>query len=272
MLLPLHGQPFQAKFSGPYVVEKRLGELNYVIATPDQRKTRRLCHVNMLKAYIDKTETRNEGFAVNVVAPVMLKEDEIDTTLEQTGSWEDNSERMENLSNKLSHLTVQQKGDLFAVLRRHQEVFRDTPGLTDLAEHDVDVGDACPLKLPPYRVSPQKAALLQQEIEYMMKHGLIEPCQSEWSSPVILVSKPDGTYRFCVDYRRVNKITKTDTFPLPRVDDCVDKVGKAKYITKFDLLNGYWQVPLSNRAREVSSFVVNGAQYYRIGSQYYRME
>lgn len=59
---------------------------------------------------------------MNVVAPVM-SEDEIDTTLEQTGSWEDNSERMENLSNKLSHLTVQQKGDLFAVLRRHQEVF-----------------------------------------------------------------------------------------------------------------------------------------------------
>ena len=61
----------------------------------------------------------------------------------------------------------------------------------------------------------------------------------------------------CTDYRKVNSVTKTDTFPIPRMDDCIDKVGKANYVTKFDLLKGFWQVPLTDRAKEISAFVTN---------------
>ena len=89
----------------------------------------------------------------------------------------------------------------------------------------------------------------------MTEHGIAEPSYSAWSSPCILVPKPDGTYRFCTDYRKVNSLTKVDSFPLPRMDDCVDRVGAAKYVSKLDLLKGYWQVPLSERAKEISAFV-----------------
>lgn len=69
------------------------------------------------------------------------------------------------------------------------------------------------------------------------------------------MSKPDNSYRFCTDYRKLNSLTKPDCFPLPRIDDCVDHVGSARFVSKFDLLKGYWQVPLTSRAKELSAFV-----------------
>ncbi len=71
----------------------------------------------------------------------------------------------------------------------------------------------------------------------------------------MLVPKPDGSWGFCTDFRKVNAVTKPDSFPLPRIEDCVDRVGSASFVTKLDLLNGYWQVPLTPCASEVSAFV-----------------
>jgi hypothetical protein len=88
----------------------------------------------------------------------------------------------------------------------------------------------------------------------MLENDIIERCYSDWSSPCILVPKPDGSYRFCTDFRKVNQVTKTDTYPIPRIDDCIDKIGQAKFVSKFDLLKGYWGVPLTERAREMSAF------------------
>ena len=69
----------------------------------------------------------------------------------------------------------------------------------------------------------------------------------------------------CTDYRKVNSVTKTDSFPVPRIDDCIDKVGNSKYVTKFDLLKGFWQVPLTDRAKEVSAFATpNGLYQYKV--------
>ena len=59
----------------------------------------------------------------------------------------------------------------------------------------------------------------------------------------------------CTDYRKVNSVTKTDSFPIPRIEDCIDKIGNAKYLTQFDLLKGFWQLPLTQRAKEISAFV-----------------
>ena len=97
----------------------------------------------------------------------------------------------------------------------------------------------------PYRVNPIKLEYLKAEIDYMLENNIIEPSYSDWSSPCILVPKPDGTFRFCTDFRKVNTVTKTDSFSLPRIEDCIDRVGKAKYVTTLDLLKGYWQVPLT---------------------------
>ena len=77
----------------------------------------------------------------------------------------------------------------------------------------------------------------------------------------MLVSKSDGTLCFCTNFRKVNLLTKTDSFPLPRIKDCIDRIGNSKYVTKMDLLKGYWQVPLTDRAKQTSAFVMPDGLY-----------
>lgn len=89
----------------------------------------------------------------------------------------------------------------------------------------------------------------------MLENNIAKQSFSDWASPCLLVGKPDGTQRFCTDYRRVNVLTRPDSYPLPRMEDCEDQVGSAKFVSKFDLLKGYWQVPLTTRAQEISSFI-----------------
>ncbi len=108
---------------------------------------------------------------------------------------------------------------------------------------------------------------MEAEIQYMLEKEIAIPSSSDWSSPCLLVAKSDGSVRFCTDFRKLNSVTKPDCFPLPRVDDCVDQVGSAKFVTKLDLLRGYWQVPLSQRAQEMSPFVIPSGLYsYRVMS------
>jgi len=260
VLLPIHGQPLQAKFSGPYLVKQKLSDVNYVVSTPDRRKSSRLCHINMLKPYYQRDSPDAPVCAV-ALTPTEDEDNACPPTLEMTGTWEKNTNAWTKVSDKLTHLTAERREEFVSLLSRYQDVFRDTPGLTTLAVHDVNVGDAAPVKQAPYRVNPNRLAPLQQELNYMLEHGLIEACQSEWCSPVTLVPKSDGGYRFCIDFRKVNALTKTDTYPLPRVDECIDKVGSSNYISKFDLLKGYWQVPLTDRAQDISCFVTLGQTY-----------
>lgn len=134
-------------------------------------------------------------------------------------------------------------------------LFSDIPTQTHLIEHDIDVGDAEPIQQRFYRVSAQKRTQLEEEVQYMLDNGLAEPCSSNWASPCLLVKKADSSLRLCTDYRKVNSLSKPDLYPLPRMEDCIDQVGSAKFVSKFDLLKGYWQVPLSKRAREIAAFI-----------------
>ena len=103
------------------------------------------------------------------------------------------------------------------------------------------MGEAKPIKQRFYRVSEDKQRYLNAEIKYMLVNRVAEPSFSSWASPCLLVPKSDNTPRFCSDLdRKVNSVTKPDAFPLPRMDDCIDQVGSAKFVSKFDLLKGYW--------------------------------
>ena len=267
VLLPLQGQPLAARYSGPYVVERRVGDLDYMVATPDRRKRAQLCHVNMLKPYIRSKDQEGHLSLAKEAAPLVLfyrREGEAPEVrgpdpVDPTGQWESNSLGL--LRGRLKHLPVARQEELFGRLSQYPAVFGNAPGLTHLISHDIDVGEAQPVKLPPYRVNPQKQLLVEKELEYMLQHGLIKRTYSQWSSPITLQPKPNGKVRFCIDFRKVNSLTRADTYPLPRVDDSVDRIGAATFITKVDLVKGYWQVPLTERAKEIASFVANGAVY-----------
>ena len=261
--LPVPGTPLQARYFGPYVVKRKVSDLNYVIATPDRRKHEQLCHVNMLKPYHERTKVEQ---CCSVASSDNETAEELDNLFELSASTKlSNSDILRQFDAKLTHLQPSQQEDIRELIREYGHLFPDVPSRTTLIEHDVNVGDAQPVKQHPYRLNPSKQAYLNNEIQYLLDNDLIEPSQSNWSSPCILVPKPDGSYRMCTDYRKVNNLTKTDTFPIPRMDDCVDKVGNAKYVSKFDLLKGFWQIPLSERAKEISAFATpHGLYQYKV--------
>ncbi len=116
------------------------------------------------------------------------------------------------------------------------------------------MGHSAPILQRYYRVSANKEKHLENEIDYMLKNYFAEPSFSSWASPSLLVNKPDVSFRFCTDYGKVNAVTKPDLFPLPRIEDSVDQVRNTRFVGMFDLLKGYWQVPLTERAREISAF------------------
>ena len=94
-------------------------------------------------------------------------------------------------------------------------------------------------------VGATKSHILNLIKDHCVENDIIEESQSNWSSPCILVPKHDGGFRFCTDFRKVNDKTKSDSFPIPRIADCIDKIGNAKFVSTFDMLKGYWQVPLT---------------------------
>ena len=172
---------------------------------------------------------------------------------------------MSNIDDKLSHLSDHQRTEVTSLISDFEQLFPDVPTKTTAALHDVIVDNCQPIKQHPYRLNPIKLEHLRDEVKYMLDNDIIEPSTSGWSSPCILVPKPDGSYRFVTDFRKVNTVTKTDSHPIPRIDDCIDKIGHAKYVSKFDLLKGYWQVPLTDRAKEISAFATpDGLFQYKV--------
>ena len=143
-----------------------------------------------------------------------------------------NSEVIANRDSKLDGLSVEQKQQLKDLIQQYESIFPDVPNRTNAAVHDVDVGDSKPIKQHPYRVSPVKMKQMKEEIDYMLAHDIIKLSNRERSSPCVLVPKPVGSIPFCTDYRKVNAITKDDTYPPPRILGCIDRVGNAKYVTK----------------------------------------
>lgn len=271
-LLPIITSPWQAKFSGPFSVLKKLSDQNYLVSTPARRTKARLCHVNLLKPYVSResfgsggelklSETHSVCLARSSSSVVGEVEDLAEPDEVMMCGRLKNTEALDQLESVLGHLELCQQAQLVKLIRSFPCLFGDTPSRTTLVEHDIDVGEAKPIRQRFYRVHPEKRKNLEAEIKYMVHNKIAVPSDSSWASPCLLVPKSDNTSRFCTDFRKVNAVTKPDSFPLPRMEDCVDQVGGAKFVTKLDLLKGYWQVPLTERAREIASFITPGGLY-----------
>lgn len=247
-LLPRQGQPLEAKWKGPYKVMERIGLVDYIVATPNNRKSTRLCHINMLKPYIARDWNHDIVSSCLVFDPSPL------TDVQHPEFGPSPSKGEDKFS--LEHLDGDKKTELVGLLESFSGLFSDLPGKTSLIEHHIELQPGTkPVRLPPYRANPAKMAVIRKELDDMKAMGVIEDSKSPWASPILLVPKPDGSVRFVIDYRKVNNVTIPDAFPLPRVDDLIDKVGNAKFISKLDLSKGYWQVPMSPESVPISAFV-----------------
>ena len=125
---------------------------------------------------------------------------------------------------------------------------------TTAVSHRV-VTDGTIVSAKPYRLSMAQREIVEREIDEMLSLGIIRPSQSGYASPVVLVPKPDKSWRFCVDYRKLNQHTKSDKYPLPNIDECLSRMKGAKYFAKLDLAAGYWQIPMHEADVEKTAFV-----------------
>ncbi len=154
-------------------------------------------------------------------------------------------------------LALEQQRSVCQLLSEFSDVFSKGPqdlGHTDLVQHHIHTGDATPIRQAPRRLPLAKREEAEQAIQDMEMRGVIEHSASPWSSPIVLVRKKSGELRFCVDYRRLNAITRKDSYPLPRIDETLEALAGAEWFSTLDLQSGYWQVELHPEAKERTAF------------------
>ena len=166
------------------------------------------------------------------------------------------------------NLLPHQRRQLHSLLFDYTNLFSLGPqdlGQTDLVEHNINVGDAQPLRQAPRRPPLAKREEAKKAIGEMKQQGLVEPSNSPWSSPVVLVKKKDGSLRFCVDYRQLNHVTCKDSYPLQRVDDALETLAGMKWFSTLDLQSGYWQVKLDKISKDKTAFSTgNGLWQFKV--------
>ena len=168
----------------------------------------------------------------------------------------------------LEELDDEQSQRVRDMLRPFKEMWRPgRVGKVNVTEHYIDIKPgARPQYSQPYRAGPFARKVIQNTIDEMLGQDIIEPARSEWAAPVVLAPKPDGTLRFCVDYRRLNSVTIKDRYPLPRMEDCLDSLGEAQFFSTLDCNWGFWQIPLHEQDRHKTAFTTFAGPY-----QYKRM-
>ena len=177
-------------------------------------------------------------------------------------AWPDTlRELLARATNKLS---ADESSQLARLLSKHVGLFAKSPtdlGRTSIVQHVIDTGDAKPIKQaprrPPRAFAGEEEKILQQQLDA----GVIRESTSPWSSPLVYVRKRDGSTRPCVDYRKLNEVTRKDAYPLPRIDECLDSLANSRLFSTLDLQSGYWQVELKEEDRCKTSFVSRHGQY-----------
>ena len=229
VLLPTSSQKLSAQWQGPYRVERRVGKVNYVVDMHDRRKRKRVFHINMLREFHSSSSHSPSGTAC-WTEEQDRDADEQDDIPVWNGEEEDATEVQ--MGEQLNEV---QRQKLRALLNEFRPLFSNKPGRTGLVKHGIETGTARPIRLPPYRIPQAYRDTVKQEIQEMLQAGIIEPSNSEWGAPLVLVKKKDGSLRLCVDFRRLNSVSESDAYPMPRIDDLIDLLGKAKYISTLDL-------------------------------------
>jgi len=138
-------------------------------------------------------------------------------------------------------------------------------GHTSLVEHSIDTGDSRPIRQGLRRHPVAHLDIIDQQVDEMMRHDLVEPAASPWSSNVVMVRKKDGSFRLCVDYRALNSVTYKDTYPLPHVDTCLGSMNGATWFSTLDLRSGYHNIPIKESDRDKTTFITRrGCFRYKV--------
>ena len=202
------------KWHSPFIVTQQITEVTY--------------RVDMAR--------KVKNFHINALKPWTSPEPAVFMALEEEHN--DNASTLDSSIN-VGSLSPLQQSQLTSLQNDFADVIQDVPGRTSLVSHEIETGDSQPIRLPPYRLAHSSQEALSEEIRTLLHQVNIETSRSPWASPIVLVTDQEGgKLRMCVDYRKLNAITRGDPYPLPNIEEMINSIGKSPFITTLDLTKG----------------------------------
>ena len=150
------------------------------------------------------------------------------------------------------------------LLIEYQDCFAQcllNPGKAVHKPHCINTGNHPPIRQPPYRSAWRDRELLAQDVAEMLQAGVIRRSESPWAFPTVVVIKKDGSRRICIDYHRLNAITARDAYPAANIEDNLDALADADWISTLDLTSGYWQIPVLEEDKQKTAFITHDGLY-----------
>ena len=216
-----------ASWEGPFQIESRVSPVTYRVQVPGKAHQSKVLHCNLLKKWSTAVSK------VHRVVTISEEESECETPpgliLASDGFVPSEAEQAR----------------LDKVLKKYGEVLCDRPGKTDAAELFNRTGSQAPVRSHPYRLPPMWKEEVKNQIDKLLEWGIIRPSTSPWSSSIVTAKKKDGGVRICVDYRAVNAVTEPDPYQMPLIDEILEMLATAKFISKIDLTKGFHQIPIN---------------------------
>jgi hypothetical protein len=256
VLIPNKANKLQMTWRGPYVVMDKVNDFDYRV---DVGKTERLYHVNVLKKYVERQDRKEETHIVAVV----VTNDEIEGKSRSEAIPLIPLQRKEGPKDVYisEECTAEQRGDIEGEVAKWDKIFTDLPGQTNLQRCTISQEDDRPVYARQYPVPYAKVKTIGEEVESMLKVGVIEPAASAYNAPVVLVAKKDGSNRFCIDYRKLNQATLFDAEPIPDINQIFAKLSNKKFFSKIDLSKGYWQILMEEGDKHKTAFTTPQGQF-----------
>ena len=253
VLLPTSKNKLLVQWKGPYEVTRVMNAMDYEIQVKGVHKT---FHANMLKLYVERQSHCLTTVEIGMGdGEIEVEQDEMSFPLEATQTFRDIS--------LCPDLTEKQVSELNKLTEEYSDIFTDIPGRTDQGSHDVELTSTEPVRSENYPIPFATKDVIDKEVNEMLKLGVIEPSKSPYCSPIVLIAKKGDSkaVRFCIDYRKINKISVFDAEPMPNMEEVFAKMAGHKFYSRFDLTKGYWQVPLSDKAKPLTAFKTSKGLY-----------
>ena len=216
-----------ASWEGPFQIESRVSPVTYRVQVPGKAHQSKVLHCNLLKKWstavskVHRVVTISEEESECEIPPGLI--------LASDGFVPSEAEQAR----------------LDKVLKKYGKVLCDRPGKTTAAELFIRTGSQAPVRSHPYRVPPMWKEEVKKKIDKLLEWGIIRPSTSPWSSSIVTAKKKDGGVRICVDYRAVNAVTEPDPYQMPLIDEILEMLATAKFISKIDLTKGFHQIPIN---------------------------
>ncbi|GFS11869.1 reverse transcriptase [Elysia marginata] len=268
LLLPSLHNKLQLKWQGPYEVIEKTGPNVYQV---DTGATQKSYHANLLKKYYDRAAELKEIGILQCAVASIIDEDEGEelchdapqSKLEMPSLAQTETIKDVVISDNLSQ---REQEELNSLLVEYKDVLTDVPGRTNSYTYDIRLTSSTPIRRNPYPTPQATRATLNEEVRNMLNAGIIEPSDSPYCSPSVIVKKRDGGNRYCVDFRLLNNLTVFDAEPMPRLDDLFQQIGtESKFVSNIDLSKGYWQIPLSEQSKPMTAFATDlGLMQFRV--------